>query len=86
MPFHQLDSVLNMAKQIDALVFIDVQVALSNLQEEIPEFEQYLALPNVHLGIDPEFSMKTGKKPGTVIGTFDAADINYVTQYLAALS
>ena len=85
MPFHQLDSVLNMAKQIDALVFIDVQVALSNLQEEIPEFEQYLALPNVHLGIDPEFSMKTGKKPGSVIGTFDAADINYVTQYLAGI-
>jgi hypothetical protein len=42
-------------------------------------------MPNVHLGIDPEFSMKTGKRPGSVIGTFDAADINYAIEYLTAL-
>lgn len=85
MPFHQIDSVLNLAAAINALVFIDIQVGLSNLQAELPEFEKYLLLPNVHLGIDPEFSMKSGKKPGTVIGTFDAADINYVTNYLAKI-
>jgi hypothetical protein len=82
MPFHQIDSVINMAKTINALVFIDVQVGLSTLQSEIPEFEKYLKLPNVHLGIDPEFSMKGGQAPGKVVGTFDAADINYVTSYL----
>ena len=27
--------------------------------------------------------MKTGKRPGSVIGTYDAADINYVVKYLA---
>ncbi len=37
------------------------------------------------LSIDPEFSMKTGAKPGSVIGSFDAADINYVTNYLAKI-
>jgi len=67
------------------LLFIDVQVALSDLQSEIPVLEKYLKMPNVHLGIDPEFSMKTGKKPGTVIGTMDAADINYASNYLAKL-
>jgi hypothetical protein len=86
MPFHQIDSVLSMAKEINALVFIDVQVGLSTLQEEIPQFEQYLKMPNVHLGIDPEFSMKGGEAPGKVIGTFDAADINYTTNYLADLA
>ena len=85
MPFNQIDSILNIAKRIDALVFIDVQVALSTLQDEIPLLEKYLSMPNVHLGIDPEFSMKTGKKLGSVIGTFDAADINYTSQYLAEL-
>ena len=29
--------------------------------------------------------MKYGNRPGTVIGTFDAADINYVGGYLAGL-
>ncbi|ULQ53722.1 hypothetical protein [Flavihumibacter fluvii] len=85
MPFHQIDSILNMAKKIDAIVFLDIQVALSTLQEEIPQLEKYLAMPNVHLGIDPEFSMKGGDVPGKRIGTFDATDINYATDYLAAL-
>jgi hypothetical protein len=85
MPFHQIDSILNMAKKIDAIVFIDVQVGLSTLQEELPALEKYLAMPNVHLGIDPEFSMKGGQAPGKVIGSFDDADINYTTDYLAKL-
>lgn len=85
MPFHQIDSVIGMARQINALVFLDVQVALSTLQQELPQLEKYLLMPNVHLGIDPEFSMKTGKKPGSVIGTFDAADVNYASGYLAKL-
>jgi hypothetical protein len=85
MPFHQIDSILNMAKRINAIVFLDIQVGLSTLQEEIPKLEPYLKMPNVHLGIDPEFSMKGGQAPGKVIGTFDAADINYASEYLTKL-
>lgn len=85
MPFHQIDSVLNMAAKIDAITFVDIQVGLSTLQEEVPQLEKYLMMPNVHLGIDPEFSMKGGQRPGSVIGTFNADDINYVTGYLAEL-
>jgi hypothetical protein len=85
MPHHQIDTVLNWAKEINALVFIDIQVGHSTLQQEMPEFEKYLAMPNVHFGIDPEFSMKGGERPGSVIGTFDAADINYATEYLASV-
>ncbi len=85
MPFHQIDSVLSMAKEINAIVFLDVQVGHSTLQEELPELEKYLKMPNVHLGIDPEFSMKSGHAPGKKVGSFDAADINYATEYLAKL-
>ncbi|HEX5026901.1 MAG TPA: hypothetical protein VFV68_16585, partial [Agriterribacter sp.] len=85
MPFHQIDSVLNMAKQIDAIAFVDVQVGLSTLEQEIPKLEKYLMMPDVHLGIDPEFSMKGGQRPGAVVGTFNADDINYVSGYLAEL-
>jgi len=82
MPFSQIDSVMKMAEKINAIVFLDIQVALSTLEDEVPQLEKYLKLPNVHLGIDPEFSMKGGEKPGTVIGSFDAADINYAAEYL----
>jgi hypothetical protein len=85
MPSKQIDSVINLAARINALVFLDVQVGFSNVEAEIPPLEKYLKMPQVHLGIDPEFSMKTGKKPGTVIGTMDAADVNFVSNYLANL-
>ncbi len=85
MPFAQIDTVLSMAKEINALVFIDVQVGHSTVEAEIPLLEKYLKMPNVHLGIDPEFSMKGGQKPGSVIGSYDAADVNFVSNYLAKL-
>jgi hypothetical protein len=85
MPFKQIDSILKMAAKINAIVFLDIQVGLSTLQQEIPQLETYLKMPNVHLGVDPEFSMKGGQAPGKVIGTLDAADINYATEYLAKL-
>ncbi|MFN8407384.1 MAG: hypothetical protein U0X71_07890 [Sphingobacteriaceae bacterium] len=85
MPETQIDSVLHIAKKRDAIVFLDIQVALSDIRSELPLLEKYLKLPQVHLGIDPEFSMKTGLRPGTKIGTYDAADINYCSDYLAKL-
>ena len=48
--------------------------------------EPYLKMPQVHLGIDPEFSMKTGKKPGSVIGTMNDSDINFTIKYLSNLA
>ena len=81
----QIDSVLAIAKMHNGIVFLDLQVALSNIKDELPRIEKYLKMPQVHLGIDPEFSMKSGAKPGSRIGTYDAADINYCSQYLANL-
>ena len=39
----------------------------------------------MHLGVDPEFSMKTGIRPGKIVGTLDATDINFTTNYLAKI-
>ena len=85
MPDSEIDKVIEMAKKINAIVFLDIQVGLSDIQTEVPLFEKYLKMPQVHLGIDPEFSMKTGRRPGTVVGTFDAVDINFTTEYLAKI-
>ncbi len=87
MPLKEIDTMLNWAKEINAIVFIDVQVGLSDLETEIPLLEKALVNPNVHLGIDPEFAMrrKGNKRPGSVIGTMDASEINWVSEYLAKL-
>jgi hypothetical protein len=85
MPDDQIDKALAMARSLHGLLFLDVQVGKSTLQAELPELVKYLSMPDVELGIDPEFSMKYGNAPGTVIGTFDAKDINYAANYLAEL-
>lgn len=85
MPEMQIDSALAIAKMGNAIVFLDIQVGLSNVQNEVPRLEKYLKMPHVHLGIDPEFSMKDGIVPGRKVGTMDATDINFCSEYLAKL-
>ncbi|MDX2183721.1 MAG: hypothetical protein SFW08_07050 [Gemmatimonadaceae bacterium] len=80
-----IEKVYGWAKSKNAILFLDVQVGQSTLQQELPALARFLKRPDVHLGIDPEFSMKDGSKPGKKIGTFDAADINYATKFLAEL-
>jgi hypothetical protein len=81
-----IERVYSWAQRKNALLFIDVQVGHSTLQAELPRLAKFLERPDVHLGIDPEFSMKSGAKPGTKIGTFDAADVNYATKFLSDLA
>jgi len=85
MPFKHIDSILHMAARINALVFLDIQVGFSNVQSEVPLLEKYLSMPNVHLGIDAEFAMKPGMRVGKNVGTFDAADVNWCSEYLTKL-
>ena len=80
-----VEKVYGWARSRNALLFLDLQVGQSTLQHELPWVEKFLMRPDVHLGIDPEFSMKSGGVPGKKIGTYDAADINYATRFLASL-
>lgn len=85
MPDTVIDRVASWAARRDALLFLDIQVGKSTLQAELPRLIPYLKRPNVHLGIDPEFSMKDDHVPGTRIGTFDARDVNYAVALLDSL-
>lgn len=85
MPFREIDKVLEMADRAGALVFLDIQPGHSSAITEARELMKYLAMPNVHLGIDPEYNMKNGEVPCSVIGTMDAGEINEVSEFLAGL-
>jgi hypothetical protein len=73
------------AESREALLFLDIQVGKSTIEQELPVIMKWLERPNVHLGIDPEFSMKTGANPGSRVGTYDARDINWVIGQLSQL-
>lgn len=82
MPDTLIDRVLSWANERHALLFLDVQVGRSTVAAELPRLLPYLARPNVHLALDPEFAMKGDEQPGKKIGTLDAADVNYAVALL----
>jgi hypothetical protein len=84
MPDSQIDHAVELAQKINGIVFLDLQVGLSDVETELPKFEKYLSMPQVHVGLDPEFAMETsGYAPGKYIGTLDAQDINWAITYLS---
>lgn len=85
MPDSQVDKAIAMAAKINGIVILDLQIGLSSLKKELPLLEKYWSMPNVHLGLDPEFAMYNKQKPGEYIGSYDAADINYASNYLAEI-
>ena len=84
MPDAIVNQIYGWAKEAKAILFIDIQTGHEDIRTILPRFEWILKNPDVHLGIDPEFNLiKSGKKPGSKIGTYDAADINYATGFLS---
>jgi hypothetical protein len=83
------DSLINMvyswAQKKNALLFLDVQVGKSTVQQELPRLVPFLQRPDVMLAIDPEFSMKFGDTPGSRIGTMSSADVNYAINLLSGV-
>jgi hypothetical protein len=86
MPAEQIQKAIDTAAKVNGLVFLDVQVGLSDLPRELPRLAPYLAQANVHLGVDPEFAMHGGTPPGRVIGTMSSADINFAINYLDTIA
>ncbi len=78
-----IKKVLKWGNEHKAIVFLDIQRGHAPLGPEMKYMEKYLKLPFVHLGIDPEFSMVTGARPGSKIGSYDATDINQAVQFLS---
>lgn len=83
-----IEKVYGWAKQKHALLFLDIQVGHSTMQQELPRLMPFLSRPDVHLAMDAEFSMhyaKEGVVPGKKIGQFDAKDVNWVSNQLRQL-
>ncbi len=86
MPDAIVNQVYGWAREAHALLFIDIQTGHDDIRTILPRFEWLLKNPDVHVGMDPEFNLiKSRKVPGTKIGTYDAADVNYASGYLKEL-
>lgn len=71
-----LQEYLDLACSENMLFFLDLQFGLADVESEVRRVLPYLAYPNVHLALDPEFKMADGQIPGEEIGSLDAEEIN----------
>jgi len=88
MPDTLIERVYQWAQREHGLLFLDIQVGHSTVQAELPRLLHFLERPDVHLGLDPEFSMhydKEGLRPSSKIGTMMASDVNYAVRTLSEL-
>jgi hypothetical protein len=83
-----IEKIYGMAHARGAITILDLQVGKSTIDSELPIILPFLQRPDVHLGLDPEFSMhhnREGRIPGEKIGAMDADDVNKVIATLANL-
>jgi hypothetical protein len=84
MPDSVIRRVAGWAEERGWLVFLDIQVGVSNVEDELKVLVPYLKYPHVQLALDPEFAMKDGKRPGTDwMGRMDASEVNHAIGVLA---
>jgi hypothetical protein len=87
--YRQSDAVIQRylaaARRAKALLVLDIQPGRSPFMDEVRAFEPYLRQPDVGLALDPEWSMRRGQVPGSVIGSTDASVINRAGAYLARI-
>lgn len=80
-----IERVCMWARKRHFIVILDVQVGRSSVLKEITRLEPFLRRADVHLALDPEFQMRHGLKPGQLIGSSDAEDVNVAVDFLSRL-
>ena len=74
------------AREHGLLLFLDTQIGWSDPLTEVRLLEPFLREPFVHVALDPEFATgHRGVRPGLVIGSVTAAQVNDVQRYLAGI-
>ncbi len=87
MPASLIKSELKLARSAHALLILDIQVGHSTVAAQVKSLEPFLKLPDVELGLDPEFDMDQIPSgiPGQEFGSMTAAAINGAIQVLHRL-
>jgi hypothetical protein len=76
---------LRVARRHHMLLLLDIQPGYAPFLQEAKALEHWLKEPDVGLALDPEWSMKPPLLPAQEIGSTDAATVNEVSRYLAAI-
>ncbi|WP_232087425.1 hypothetical protein ACM66Z_06085 [Sulfurovum sp. ST-21] len=76
---------IHKAKEYGAVVILDMQLGKKSPPQAIKPVLRYLKYENVHIAIDPEFSVDNlNVRPGKVIGSVTAEEINQVQALMSS--
>lgn len=73
------------ARRIHGLLILDIQPGQAPFMSEVRAYARWLRQPDVGIALDPEWSLRPGQAPGTVIGSTTAAVVNRVGAYMSSI-
>ncbi len=82
-PVEDIWAFLDTIREADGVMLIDFQTGRDTYLDQVPQYLDLLAQPDVHIALDPEWDMEEGQIPNQVIGSSDATEINEVMQLVA---
>ena len=82
-PLSDVREYLDVAREHGVYLFLDFQPGRNEFLDQVRLFEEFLREPDVGVALDPEWRMTDAQRPGQVIGSVDAAEVNEVADYLA---
>lgn len=85
LPPERLEPYIEAAAAAGVYVVIDLQPGRTDFLTQAKLYESLLVKPNVGLALDPEWRLEPDERHLTQIGSVTAAEINSVSQWLAAL-
>jgi hypothetical protein len=86
LPGAQIDAYLQVVKQHDGMLILDIQPGRSGLLADAQALQKWLVQPDVGLALDPEWELAPGQLPDRQIGQTSAAEINQVSAWLQQLT
>jgi hypothetical protein len=85
LPPERLEPYIDAAAGAGVYVVIDLQPGRADFLTQAKLYESLLVKPNVGLALDPEWRLEPGERHLTQIGSVTAAEVNSVSDWLAAL-
>lgn len=76
---------LERIRSVGGVLVLDLQPGRIPFIDQVRAYEDLLREPDVHLALDPEWSMPGDQVPGEVIGSTDAEAVNEVLDHVDAL-
>jgi hypothetical protein len=76
---------LDLIRTVGGVLFIDFQPGRARFIDQVTRYEALLREPDVHIALDPEWSMGPGQVPNRHLGHTDPEAVGEVMDYLDAL-